>query len=73
VAGRQFNRRQQKAKQCLGWMHNFQLQILTSTKQLKQQRLPADEGKIPHLPKALVVSGSDIETPCYLKSNDKTA
>jgi len=54
-------------------MHNFQLQILTSTKQLNQQRLPADEGKIPHLPKALVVSGSDIETPCYLKSNDKTA
>jgi len=39
----------------LGRTSNFDLQFLTSTKQLNQQRLSADGILIPHLRQALIV------------------
>jgi len=40
-----------------GRTSNFELQILTSTKQLNQLRLSADGILIPHLRQALIVGG----------------
>lgn len=45
-----------------GRTSNFELQILTSTKQLNHQRLSADGILIPHLRQALI--GASITTSC---------